>query len=62
MSGQSIAMLPSAANSGSPRSAVTVKPAFIFMLILPLMYDVMLEEIEREYTFRKENPDFGNNM
>lgn len=26
------------------------------------MYEVMMEDIEREYTFRKENPNFGNNM
>jgi thymidylate synthase len=26
------------------------------------MYKIMMEDIEKEYTFRKENPDFGNNM
>lgn len=25
------------------------------------MYDMMLEDVEREYKFRKENPNFGNN-
>ena len=25
------------------------------------MYDMMMEDIEREYRFRKENPDFGRN-
>ena len=23
------------------------------------MYDMMMEDIEREYKFRRENPDFG---
>jgi thymidylate synthase len=26
------------------------------------MYDMMMEDIEREYKFRKENPNFGNSM
>ena len=26
------------------------------------MYEVMMEDIQREYEFRKENPNFGNNM
>jgi hypothetical protein len=26
------------------------------------MYEMMMEDINKEYTFRKENPDFGSNM
>ena len=25
------------------------------------MYEMMMEDIQREYTFRKENPNYGNN-